>query len=90
MKGLLWKGVDAEMESGKEERFTYQIIMAGQVDADDLNVMSPLHIQQMRVEAGCGGIERTVFSVCSDQSGLIGLLRHLHARGLVLLSVQLL
>jgi len=88
MKGFLLKGVDAGMESGKEERFTYQIIVAGQVDVDDLNAMSPLHIERMRAEVGSGGIETTIFSVLSDQSGLIGLVRHLHARGLVLFSMQ--
>jgi hypothetical protein len=76
------------MESGKEERFTYQIVVAGPVDVDDLNAMSPLHIQKMRAEVGNRGNETTVFSVCSDQSGLIGLLRHLHARGMVLFSMQ--
>ena len=76
------------MKGGKEERFTYQIVVARQVDVDDLNTMSPLQIQLMQVKAEFGGNETTVFSICSDQSGLIGLLRHLHARGLVLLCVQ--
>ena len=30
----------------------------------------------------------TLVAVCTDQSGLIGLMRHLHGRGLVLLSVH--
>ena len=76
------------MEGGKQERFTYQIVVAGQVDADDLNTMSPLQIQLMQVGAEFGETGTTVFSVCSDQSGLIGLLRHLHARGLVLHSTE--
>ena len=69
-----------------QERFTYQIEVLDRVDGDDLNAMSPLEIRMIGVEAGD---ERatTLFSVCADQSGLIGMLRHLHARGLVLVSV---
>jgi hypothetical protein len=76
------------MEGRREERFRYQIEVLGQVDAEDLNAMSPLQIQSVRVNARGQGNETTLFSVCSDQSGFIGLLRHLHARGLVLLCVQ--
>ena len=69
-----------------QERFTYQIEVLDRVDGDDLNAMSPLEIRMIGAEAV---VERatTHFSVCADQSGLIGLLRHLHARGLVLVSV---
>jgi hypothetical protein len=61
---------------------TYQIEVRGQVDERDLNAMSPLQIKVARAEAAA-----TLFTVCADQSGLIGLLRHLHGRGFVLLSV---
>jgi hypothetical protein len=30
----------------------------------------------------------TLFTVCTDQSGLIGLMRHLHGLGFVFLSVN--
>lgn len=76
------------MVGRKDESFTYQIEVAGWVDGDDLNAMGPLQIQMVRGEAGGDPVEATLFSVCTDQSGLIGLLRHLHARGLVLLSVR--
>jgi hypothetical protein len=36
-----------------------------------------------------GDAESTLFLVRTDQSGLIGMLRYLHGRGLVLLSVHI-
>ncbi len=61
----------------------YHILIKGQVALDEINVMSPLQITLERIDTAA-----TLFSVRTDQSGLIGLLRHLHARGLVLLSVH--
>ncbi len=61
---------------------TYQIEVQGQVDEEGLNAMSPLQMRVVRVDLG-----RTLFSVHADQSGLIGLMRYLHGRGIVLLSV---
>ena len=76
------------IEGRREESFTYKIEVTGRVNVEDLNAMSPLQIELLRMEVRCKGSGSTVFSVCSDQSGLIGLLRNLHARGLVLLCVQ--
>ena len=71
------------------ESSTYQIDIHGQVDAADLNVMSPL---QMSVTAVPGVDEQphpaTQLTIHADQAALIGLLRHLHARGFVILSVK--
>jgi hypothetical protein len=53
------------------------------VDEDEINGMSPL----LLVREG-GDTAVTQFSVCTDQSGLIGLLRHLHGLGFVFLSVK--
>jgi hypothetical protein len=68
---------------------TYQIEVRSQLDENDLNASSPLHMTVVRVDAD---EERpnaaTLFTICADQSGLIGLIRHLHGRGLVLLSVN--
>jgi len=61
---------------------TYQIEVRGQVNENDLNAISPLQMAVVRVDTAA-----TLFTVCTDQSGLIGLLRHLHGRGFVLLSV---
>ena len=61
---------------------TYHIEVRGQVDEGDLNAMSPLQMKVKRSDPAA-----TRLAVCTDQSGLIGLLRHLNGRGLVLLSV---
>ena len=66
-----------------EDIHTYQIEVRGKVDENDLNVVSPLKMAVVRVHTAS-----MLFAVCTDQSGLIGLLRHLHARGLIFLSVQ--
>ena len=60
----------------------YHLKLRGQVDEHDLNAISPLQVTVER--AGAAG---TWLAVHTDQSGLIGLMRHLHGRGLVLLSV---
>ena len=62
---------------------TYHILIEGQVAQDEINAMSPLQLTLERNDTAV-----TLLSVLTDQSGLIGLLRHLHARGLVLLSMQ--
>lgn len=61
----------------------YLIHLDGQVDEETINANSPIKalVTQMQTFTQC--------SVRTDQSGLIGLLRHLHARGLVLLSVAI-
>jgi len=62
---------------------TYQIEVRGQVDGKDLNAMSPVQVTVVRADA-----TSTLFTICADQSGLVGLMRHLHGRGVVLLSLQ--
>jgi len=62
---------------------TYHIQIDGQVAEDEINAMSPFQMTTERIDTAA-----TLFRVCTDQSGLIGLLRHLHGRGLVLLSVH--
>ena len=62
---------------------TYQIEVRGQVDENELNATSPIQmtvVQENKIS--------TLFSVHTDQSGLIGLIRHLHGRGFALLSVN--
>lgn len=61
---------------------TYQIQIEGRVEERDINPASPL---QLTVEQ----VEETSTSVTfrTDQSGMIGLIRHLHGLGLVLLSM---
>jgi len=62
---------------------TYLIQLCGQVNESDLNAMSPIQMTVVRVDT-----PSTLFTICTDQSGLIGLLRHLHGQGFVLLSVN--
>ena len=66
-----------------DELCTYRIEVRGQADEYDLNAISPLQMTVVRVDTIA-----TLFTVCTDQSGLVGLMRHLHGRGLVLLSVR--
>ncbi len=54
------------------------------MDEAGLNETGPLQVSRLR-----GDESSTVFEVRTDQSGLIGLLRHLHGRGAVLLSVRI-
>jgi hypothetical protein len=61
----------------------YHIQIRGLVDEAEVNAMSPL---QMVREWGETAV--TQFSVQTDQSGLIGLMRHLHGLGFVFLSVN--
>ncbi len=63
--------------------YTYRVRVSGQVDERELNVRGPLKMKVERVEA-----ESTWLSIDTDQSGLIGLLRHLHGLGFVFLSVD--
>ncbi len=60
----------------------YHIQLQGQVSETDINARSPLHMVMER-----GGAAVTLFSIRTDQSGLIGLLRYLHALGFVVLSL---
>jgi len=61
----------------------YHIQIRGQVDETEINVMSPVQLVQDWMETAV-----TQFSVHTDQSGLIGLMRHLHSLGFVFLSVD--
>jgi hypothetical protein len=60
----------------------YRIEVRGQVDESELNAQSPLQTTVVRAEPAA-----TLFTIQADQSGLIGLVRHLHGRGFLLLSV---
>ncbi len=62
---------------------TYLIQLRGQVELEDLNQLSPHQMAPLRSEPGS-----TLITICTDQSGMIGLLRHLHNLGLTLLSIR--
>ena len=61
----------------------YRIQLCGQVNESDLNAMSPIQMTVVRVDTAS-----TLFTVRTDQSGLVGLMRHLHGLGFVFLSVN--
>jgi hypothetical protein len=65
------------------DRCIYHIQLRGQVDEGEINAMSPFQTTVKRTDA-----TSTLFAVCTDQSGLVGLLRHLHGLGFVFLSVS--
>ena len=65
-----------------DDSCTYHIEVQGQVDENDLNAMIPLRMTVVRMEEAA-----TLFTTRADQSALIGLIRYLHGRGFVLLSV---
>lgn len=62
---------------------TYTLQVRGQINIDELNPMSPHH---MTAPESLGS--NTLFSIQTDQSGMIGMLAHLHNLGLMVLSVQ--
>ena len=62
---------------------TYTIQLRGQVSEAEINALGPL---PMTVEKAAPGA--TWFSIQTDQSGLIGLMRHLHGLGFVFLSMN--
>ena len=67
----------------------YRIKVRGQVAESDLNAMSPWQITMIQADADDEHPNAaTLFTIHADQSGLIGLMRHLHGQGLVLLSVS--
>ena len=71
-----------ELERMHDIFCTYHIEVQGHVDENAFNATSPLQMRVVRIDPAA-----TLFTVCADQSGLIGLIRHLHGQGFVLLSV---
>jgi hypothetical protein len=63
--------------------FTYRIEVQGKVDEKVLNANSPLKMIVSRAEG-----TSTVVTIHTDQSGLIGLMRHLHGRGFIFQSLN--
>lgn len=59
----------------------YLIRIREQVSERELNASSPLQVLIVDVDS-----DSTLLSVCADQSGLIGLLRYLHAQSIGILS----
>ncbi len=61
---------------------TYRIEVRGRVEETAFNQTSPLQVTVVQT-----GPAATHCTVCTDQAGLVGLIRRLHGQGFVLLSV---
>jgi hypothetical protein len=78
------KGIRQNKEPGRmQEMCTYRIEVKNKLDENAFNATCPIHVMVVRVDPSA-----TEFTTNSDQAGLIGLLRHLHQQGFVLLSVN--
>jgi len=66
-----------------QKQCTYRIEIQGQLEEQNFNSLSPHNITDVRA-----GPDATLFSIYADQSGLIGLVRHLHQQGFVILSIH--
>lgn len=65
-----------------QELCTYRIKILGPLQDQNFNANSPYRITNVRA-----GPVATLFTIYADQSGLVGLVRHLHQQGYVLLSI---
>jgi hypothetical protein len=65
-----------------DDRGQYEIVVKNGVDEAALNASSPVQIAVV-----CVAGSDTHLHLHADQSGLIGLLRHLHQQGYLLLAV---
>jgi hypothetical protein len=65
------------------DSLVYRVELCGEADEDEINAISPLRVSIDLSDAGS-----SLLTVCTDQSGLIGLMRHLHGLGYVFLSVK--
>jgi hypothetical protein len=61
---------------------TYLLKLRGQVNDDEVNIMSPIQMKVKHVDA-----EGTLLTLCTDQSGLVGLMSYLHGLGFTFLSL---
>jgi len=66
-----------------EDVCTYTIEVRGHVDENDVNATSPLRLEiQQTTETS------SLIAACTDQCGMIALIRHLHGMGLVIESLH--
>ena len=61
----------------------YTIVVRDPVSETDLNRLSPVQVAVVQIDPAA-----THLSVQTDQSGIIGLMRHLHALGFVILAMS--
>jgi len=66
-----------------QEIYTYRIEVQGHVDEKAFNTTSPIQVTVRQVNG-----DSTLLTPYADQSGLVGLIRHLHHQGFVILSLS--
>ncbi len=66
-----------------QDRRKYHITLRGRIDEAEFNQSSPVAVLLLANEVNISQI-----CVKTDQSGLMGLLRYLHGRGYVLVSIM--
>ena len=69
-----------------DERTCYTITVEGTVDPGLADWCGPLTITT--TEAPSGITITTISGITADQAGLVGIIRHLHGLGIVLLTVE--
>ena len=87
---MLWQDIDMvngcaqsqELER-MQELCTYCVEIQDKLEENNFNTMSPYLIKEV-----CAGPCTTLFTIFTDQSGLVGLVRYLHQQGYVLLSIH--
>lgn len=66
-----------------QEFCDYQIAVSGKLDQDLFNTESPIRIKLISSSS-----DASLFTAHTDQPGVIGLIRHLHRQGFLLLSLR--
>ncbi len=61
---------------------TYLLKLRGPVSDSEINSLSPIQVSVEQLDA-----DGALLAFCTDQSGLVGLLRHLHGLGFIFLSL---
>ena len=65
-----------------KDRCTYHLKLHGQVSADEIYACSPIQLTVEQVDA-----DGTWLAICTDQSGLVGLMSYLSGLGLIFLAM---
>lgn len=75
--------LDAKESGNMQETYIYHIEVQGEIAEHEFNITSPFRVSIKQTDSAA-----TVLSLHADQSGLVGLIRHLHHQGFVILSMS--
>jgi hypothetical protein len=64
----------------------YEVTVKGEIDLSWLTAFSEVGVHSEIVERG--GYPSTLFTIATDQAGLVGLVRRLHGLGVLLVSIR--